>query len=204
MTKEAGETRPPGLLLATHSPAPAFGLRADGSGFFILTQTARRRTMLLSLRTLALGLIVVAGLGLQNAAQAERVIPATGSVEGQIIFQVLPTPEQPVGIQVYDATGTGTFIGKHVNRGVTFFTADGDVFGVFQVTAADGSTVSGSYVGSFAPIPGTPDVEFVVEVTWESGTGRLEGVSGGCDVVAVVEGLTGVLTYDYEGLWILP
>jgi hypothetical protein len=160
--------------------------------------------MFLSLRMLAIGLLIVADLGLANSARAERVIPATGSAKGQIIFQSLPTPEQPVGIQVYHAAGRGTFLGKHVNRGMTFFTPDGDVWGLFEVVAADGSTVSGSYVGSFAPIPGAPDVEFVIEVTWESGAGRLRGVSGGCAVVAVVAGLTGVLTYDYEGVWILP
>jgi hypothetical protein len=85
--------------------------------------------MFLTLRILSVGLLLAAGLGLPGSALGQRVIPAKGSAEGQIIFQALPTPEQPVGIQVYDAIGNGTFLGKHVTRGVTQFTADGHVNG---------------------------------------------------------------------------
>jgi serine/threonine protein kinase len=41
-------------------------------------------------------------------------------------------------------------------------------------------------------------------LVWESGTGRLAGISGGADVVAVLDGLTGAFHYDFSGDWILP
>ena len=77
------------------------------------------------------------------------------------------------------------------------------MIGSFTSTAADGSTISGIYYGTFAPIGGGL-FEFNVTAEWLVGTGRLEGVTGIGDVVAVLDGATGLLHYDTDATWDLP
>jgi hypothetical protein len=146
----------------------------------------------------------VAALVQTHGSIPQHSVPAQGSADGQVILQINPTPDNPVGVQVYEAAGQSTLLGRYTQRGITFFTADGDVTGSFVMTAADGSTVSGSYSGTVAPIPGTTDFEFNVKVVFESGTGRLAGITGGADVVAVLDGQTGAFHYDFSGDWIRP
>ena len=156
-----------------------------------------------SLRPAVLALTALAVLSSRPAAADTRV-PIKGSADGQVILQINPTLENPVGVQVYEATGESTLLGRFTDRGISFFTLDGSVTGTFVLTAADGSTVSGSYSGTLAPIPGTPDFEFELETIIESGTGRLAGISGGGTTVGVLDGLTGTFHFEVSGDWILP
>jgi len=153
---------------------------------------------------LALGLTVVIGLGQAGPAAADTTVPIRGSANGQVILQIDPTDENPVGVQVYEAKGQSTLLGRFTDRGISFFTSDGSVTGVFVLTAADGSTVSGSYSGTLVPIPDTPNFEFELEAVFESGTGRLAGISGGGTTVGVLDGHTGAFHFDVSGDWILP
>ncbi len=158
-----------------------------------------------SLRRAALAVATLAVLTLAGTAQAQTV-PLRGSGEGQVIRQVNPTPENPVGEQEYVAEGHLTLLGRISVHGTTFFTADGRVLppSFFVVTAADGSTIAGRYSGTFAPIPGTPNLEFTVEAVWGEGTGRLAGLTGRSTITAVLDGLTGAFDWQMRGVWTLP
>ena len=57
--------------------------------------------------------------------------------------------------------------------------------------------------GGAAPIGGTL-VRFDVEVHYLTGTGRLEGVTGTANTVAVLDAATGQFHYDTDGTWTLP
>src|SRR5262249_5718138 len=145
----------------------------------------------------------VAALVRMNGSTHQHSVPIKGSADGQVIFQIDPTLQNPVGVQVYEATGESTLLGRFTDQGISYFTLDGSVTGTFVVTAADGSTVSGSYSGTLAMIPGTLDFEFELESVIESGTGRLAGISGGDTTVGVLDGLTGAFHFDASGVWIL-
>jgi len=160
--------------------------------------------MLMSFRMSAFGLAALFGLISAAPAQAGHTVPVKASSSGQVLFQIDPTPDQPVGVQVYDAVGHSTVLGHYLQRGITFFTPDGNVSGVFVLTASDGSTVSGSYTGTFAPIPGTPDFEFQTESVFENGTGRLAGATGGASNVAVLDGMTGTFELEVNGFVTFP
>ena len=114
-----------------------------------------------------------------------------------------PTPENPVGVQYYVIEGTSTLVGRFKSEGITYFTLDGMVSGVLFVTAADGSTISHTYVGSFAPVDATT-FEFNVVQTWGDGTGRLEGVTGQADATALLDAVTGAFPAIADGVWVLP
>jgi len=144
----------------------------------------------------------VAALVRMNGSTPQHSVPIKGSADGQVIFQINPTDKNPVGVQVYEATGESTLLGRFTDRGISFFTLDGSVTGTFVLTAADGSTVSGSYSGTLALGSATPTFE--VETVVESGTGRLAGISGGDTTVGVLDGLTGAFHFDASGVWILP
>jgi len=144
----------------------------------------------------------VAALVRMNGSTPQHSVPINGSADGEVIFQIDPTLQNPVGVQVYEATGESTLLGRFTDRGISFFTLDGSVTGTFVLTAADGSTVSGSYSGTLALGSATPTFE--VETVVESGTGRLAGISGGDTTVGVLDGLTGAFHFDASGVWILP
>ena len=108
-----------------------------------------------------------------------------------------------------EATGIGT--ATHMGRYTQTLShkADlvtGDIYdGVFTSTAADGSTASGIYFGSFTLNPdGT--VSYQVTAIWLEGTGRFAGLHGIADVVAEATGVTPGSTFLYvdEGVWDLP
>ena len=64
------------------------------------------------------------------------------------------------------------------------FDAFGNVFnGTFVSTTKDGSRIAGVYDGTYTVLP-DGKIQFNVTVTWLTGDGRLEGVTGEADVVA--------------------
>src|SRR5262249_18937142 len=91
-------------------------------------------------------LAVVACLSLANAAPAQSV-PYKEKSKGQIISDTGSR-------QDWVAVGQGTHVGKYTEAGHHDYAPDGSLSGEFTVTAADGSTISGTYDGSFAPIGG--------------------------------------------------
>jgi len=161
-------------------------------------------TRFLLLRQVAAGLIAVTSLQLVGTAAAQTTVPARGSASGQVILQINPTPEDPVGVQVYSAAGRSSLLGGYTQTGITLFTANGDVTGTAVWTTSDGSTFSFSYTGTVTPIPGTTDFLFDLEAVGGVGTGRLAGVTADIAGQVVLDGLTGAFHYDFGGIWILP
>src|SRR5262245_18957054 len=140
-------------------------------------------------------LAVVACLSLANAAPAQSV-PYKEKSKGQIISDTGSR-------QDWVAVGQGTHVGKYTEAEHHDYAPDGSLSGEFTVTAADGSTISGTYDGSFAPIGGG-FFQFEVTVQWLSGTGRLEGVTGTGTATAILDGSTGEVVISAGGLWDLP
>lgn len=153
--------------------------------------------------SLAFGLIAVTAWGAAQTALAETPVPLRARGDGQVLVQIDPTSEDPVGVQYYVIEGTSTLTGRITSEGITYFTLDGMVSGVLVVTAADGSTITSNYVGSFAPVDATT-FKFTVEHTWGDGTGRLTGVTGQAIGTALLDAVTGAFPADANGLWILP
>lgn len=150
-----------------------------------------------SLTALSLGLSLVTSLALAERASAEpKKLPAIGRAFGQV------TSFNPVaGTQTVVAMGRGSIIGPHTSNLITYFDfATGEAWGSYEITAHRGPTsVVGTYAGFFQPIDGTPLVQFFLTVTFEDGSGRLEGVSGEAQVVAVQNLATGEVAYQYRG-----
>jgi len=138
---------------------------------------------------------VVACLGLTGSAQAQTV-PHKEKSNGQIIGDDGSRMD-------WVAEGTGTHYGRYTEQGYHFYSADGSLAGVFTVTAADGSTMSGTYEGSFAPIGGG-FFQFEVSVRWLEGTGRFEGITGSGTASATLDGATGEVVIAAGGLWDRP
>jgi hypothetical protein len=145
---------------------------------------------------IGLGLLsVVACLSLADSARAQAV-PHKEKSTGQIISD---TGRR----QDWVAAGQGTHLGNYTEEGHHNYSADGSLSGAFTMTAADGSTISGTYEGSFAPIGGG-FFQFDVAVQWLEGTGRLEGVTGSGTASAILDGATGEIVISAGGLWELP
>ena len=143
-----------------------------------------------------LGLLsVVACLSLADPAQAETV-PHKERSTGQIYSDTGSR-------QDWVAQGTGTHFGKYTESGYHNYAPDGSLSGAFTVTTADGSTISGTYEGSFFPI-GDGFFQFEVTVQWLEGTGRLEGVTGSGSASAILDASTGAVAITAGGLWDRP
>jgi hypothetical protein len=144
---------------------------------------------------------VVAVLALAGPAVAGKKVPLRGTGEGQVIYQVDPTPEAPEGIQVYIATGRANVMGEARVFGVTFLTAEGQASGYAFFITSDGSTIVNEYEGMITPIPDSTTVRFEIETRWHSGTRRLSGLTGCSDAEAILNVTTGVFDVVHAGYW---
>jgi hypothetical protein len=148
-------------------------------------------------------LAAIGGLGLGSAVLAQTV-PHKEKAVGTI--DSLSFPDAGTAVQKWSGVGEATQMGRYTQSGRhSIDLATGEVSGVFTSTAADGSTISGTYDGTVTEIdPGV----FLFDVTahWLTGTGRLEGVTGQAHVLAVVLGIDAGSTFNYrdEGFWFLP
>jgi len=141
-------------------------------------------------------LSVVACLSLADSVRAETV-PHKEKSTGQITSDTGSR-------QDWVAEGTGTHFGRYTESGHHDYSAlDGSLSGEFTVTAADGSTISGTYEGSFFPIGGG-FFQFEVTVQWTEGHGRFEGVTGSGSASAILDGATGAVVISAGGLWDRP
>jgi hypothetical protein len=155
---------------------------------------------------LAIGAIAVAA-----TAQAQSKIKLLGAGQGALTFQDDPDPQNPVGLQEYTGdgwitlAGKGDFIGSH-NFAFSKIPGQGFVFnGVVNTTNSDGSTLRGTYDGTFAVIPNTVFIEFTIDVLWKGGEkSRLAGYTGEAEVTAVLNTVTGEFEDTQEGYWFRP
>jgi hypothetical protein len=100
----------------------------------------------------------------------------------------------------FAGVGTATHLGKYTEVGGNDLDALGNITnGQFAITAADGSTLSGVYSGTYAPLA-TGEIQFVLDVSYQVGTGRLAGVTGQAEVVAVLGTLAPGATFQYFGV----
>jgi hypothetical protein len=146
------------------------------------------------LRRIALAVLALVGsLTLAASAGAGPTVPHKERCAGTI-RAVLP------GTLFFAGEGNATHFGEYSIVGSNDFDADGNVLnGEFITTAADGSTISGVYEGTYTPLP-NGQVRFDVHVLWLEGTGRLEGVTGEGDVVAILDGVAPDAAFTYQTL----
>jgi hypothetical protein len=154
-------------------------------------------------------LALLVGLALANPAQAESKVPHKEVAHGNLTLVINPTPQNPLGIMNFAAQGVATQMGKYTQVGGHRFTAPNGqgiglvVNGEFTSTAGDGSTISGTYSGTYTVLANNR-VRFNVTALWLTGTRQLAGVTGRADVVAHLNAATGVVHYHDAGFWILP
>jgi hypothetical protein len=153
-------------------------------------------------------LALVVGLIIANLAVAGPTVPHKESADGQLTLRIDPT-QTSLGTMKWVAQGNATQMGKYSQVGSHNFSApnaqgQGQVlYGVFTSTAADGSTITGTYSGTYTLL-GNNQIRFDVTALWLSGTGRLAGVTGKAPVVALMNATTGAFHYDDSGYWTYP
>jgi hypothetical protein len=143
-------------------------------------------------------LTVAAGLSLAEPAPAQTV-PHKEHCAGTLV-DVVP------GTLFFAGAGHATHFGHYTITGSNEFDALNHVFnGAFTSIAADDSTISGMYEGRYEFLP-TGQIQFIVHVCYLVGTGRLEGVTGEADTVAILDGLApgDAFVYDTEGYLTFP
>jgi hypothetical protein len=158
-----------------------------------------------TVRRIAFALAMLGILGIVGTVVANKPhdVPYKESTDGVITNIVPITATNPVGHMDFEAEGEATRMGRYTETGGHDFYADGSLFGTFESTAADGSTISGYYYGVFFPIDGGL-FEFDVTAVWQVGTDRLEGITGSGDVVAILDPTTLKFHFDTDATWTLP
>jgi len=143
-----------------------------------------------SLRSLATVVALIACLCLAGRTSAGPTVPHKEHCTGTLT-DVFP------GTLFFAGKGTATHFGKYSIEGSNDFDDEGNVLnGEFTTTAADSSTISGIYEGTYTPLP-DGSVRFDVHVLWLTGTGRLAGVTGEADVVAFLDGVAPGAAFEY-------
>jgi len=133
------------------------------------------------------------------AAIPPRTVPHFERAAG-VLDDIGPTT------MVFSGGGMGTHFGRYTITGSHEYDAFGQITdGEFMTTTADGATISGTYSGTYEPLP-SGEVRFDVHVLWLDGTGRLAGVTGEADVVAVLDSVApgARLVYVTEGTLTFP
>lgn len=120
----------------------------------------------------------------------------------------LPLKEKAVGALTsvapgyleFAAHGQANHFGNYTEVGSANVDLAGNVSnGQFTITAADGSTISGVFAGTYAPLP-TGQVQMQVTAVYTSGTGRFAGATGSVSIVALVDGLAPGAPVAYHGV----
>jgi hypothetical protein len=146
--------------------------------------------MFRALAMLVLGLVSTAVLFGMPAPSV--VVPLKEKCSGTVL-QVVP------GHLSFAGVGQATYFGKYSMVGSSDFDGLGNLFnGEFVSTLSDGSTIDGVLSGTYSPLP-SGQIRFDVTVTWLNGTGRLVGVTGQADVVAVLDAVAPGAAFRYEG-----
>jgi hypothetical protein len=136
---------------------------------------------------------------------AQHPVPAIGSADG---MDTTPGDFDPVtgdGEVEWLAEGIGTVIGHHMTLGVTRFNVyTGESSGEFFSWSLDDAetTLSGTFTGAFKVIPGTAFVRSTLKLSWEHGTGLLEGVSGEATISGPPDDDSDIFFhYEYNGFF---
>ncbi len=157
---------------------------------------------------LALPLLALAAvLAFVSPARAARVVPHKEKCAGTLTAVLPPSATLPLPSLQFAGVGMATHLGRYRITGSNQFNPQtGEVLnGQFTSVAADGSTISGTYAGTFREI--APNVvQFNVRVLYLRGTRRLAGVTGVADTVAVLNGVStgSTFTYTTNGFFRMP
>lgn len=96
--------------------------------------------------------------------------------------------------------GVATHFGQYTITGSNDFDDQGNVLnGQFTTVTSDGSSITGNFSGTYTLLS-SGQVRFDVIVHWVAGSGRLAGVTGTADVVAILDGVTPGAAFEYETL----
>lgn len=147
---------------------------------------------------LSLALTILA-LACSPGVAGERTVPHKEHGKGEL-------EDVGEGFLTFMGGGVATHFGKYTQTGGNEFDDMGNVTdGFFTTTAADGSTISGIYFGSYT-VNDDGTVTFDVTALWQEGTGRFEGVTGEARVIAQLEGVFAGAKYEYvtEGTLTFP
>jgi hypothetical protein len=131
------------------------------------------------------------------------------SVDGQTISVIPPSETNPYTHMIGAGEGWATQLGHYketFSHDITAPDAEGHgliLHGRFTSTAADGSTITGTYSGTYTLLANNM-VRFNVTPVWVEGTGRLAGITGQGTAVAVLNMTTGAFHVDTVALWRLP
>jgi len=141
-------------------------------------------------------LAAILGLVLAGTGRAETK-PHKESTDGTINVSELVSPT--VAVQEWTAEGRATQFGRYTEAGGhKADLATGAIYdGEFESTAADGSTASGIYFGSFT-INADGTVDYEVTAIYLSGTGRFQGLDGVASVAAHATGAAPGSTFHFD------
>jgi len=152
-------------------------------------------THVITFRSLAPILAILCVVSLIGAVSAGPTVPLKGRADGQLTNLV---PGEPTRMD-FIAAGVATHLGRYTEIGGADVYADGTVQdGASTKTAADGSTLSGNYSGTWGFISAT-EVEFHLTFHFTHGTGRFASATGVVEVFAVMDFVTGQFYYEKAG-----
>ena len=145
----------------------------------------------------SLVLAVLAVLGLAGPVAAGEQVPFQGKLGGVVTMTPLTPPFVSV---LVSATGNATHLGKFtlaiphtVNRATRIAS------GSYQFIAANGDTLTATFVGQATPTS-TPSVLYIVETaTITGGTGRFAGATGSFITERLFDTITGTTTGSFRG-----
>ena len=122
-------------------------------------------------------LIVLAALALPIQALAGAQVPFKGSDTGGFTLEANGCGSGVFAVVIDDA-GKASHVGRYAYHADECFNATTGAFsGTFTITAANGDTISGTYVGAVVAVVG--DLGFYEqEAVITGGTGRFAGASG--------------------------
>ena len=105
------------------------------------------------------------------------------------------------GELVFAGKGRATVFGLYLVGGnstaIPLSPTDGLVSGDDTTTTRDGATIKSHFAGVYTVLD-SGKIEFRVTARWGEGTGRLAGVTGEAEVVALLEGLAPGSAFSYD------
>lgn len=142
-------------------------------------------------------LVVVAALVLPIGAQAGAQVPLKGSDVGGFTLGVACAPGSAV-VDI-DGTGNATHVGRYVYAALECFNPTTLLYtGTFELTAANGDTIAGTYSGEVVSIVGSVGF-YEQDAVATGGTGRFAGASGEFHVSGEANLATGAYSQELEG-----
>ena len=102
----------------------------------------------------------------------------------------------PAGL-TFAGKGRATVFGLYTVEGSATPFPDGTILGGDTSTTRDGATIKSEFAGVYQVLA-SGKIEFRVIAHWGQGTGRLAGVTGEAEIVAVLDGVTPGSAFFYD------